>query len=85
MRTHCWQWKVECPGYLRGLPCNEEKERKGKIEDPSGRDFSAKEKQGEVVVYARLNVVVAPSLFKYFLIKDKIKPKKIRDKAVVAG
>ena len=28
------------------LPCNEEKERKGKIEDPSGRDFSAKEKQG---------------------------------------
>jgi hypothetical protein len=67
------------------VPCNEEKERKGKIEDPSGRDFSAKEKQGEVVVYARLNVVVAPSLFKYFLIKDKIKPKKIRDKAVVAG
>ena len=34
----------------KGLPCNEEKERKGKIEDPSGRDFSAKEKQGEVVV-----------------------------------
>ena len=33
-----------------GLPCNEEKERKGKIEDPSGRDFSAKKKQGEVVV-----------------------------------
>ena len=32
------------------VPCNEEKERKGKIEDPSGRDFSAKEKQGEVVV-----------------------------------
>ena len=30
------------------MPCNEEKERKGKIEDPSGRDFSAKEKQGEV-------------------------------------
>ena len=43
---------------------NEEKVRKGKIEDPSGRDFSAKEKQGEVVFYARLNVVVAPSLFK---------------------
>ena len=34
----------------RPVPCNEEKERKGKIEDPSGRDFSAKEKQGEVVV-----------------------------------
>ena len=32
------------------MPCNEEKERKGKIEDPSGRDFSAKKKQGEVVV-----------------------------------
>jgi hypothetical protein len=63
---------------LRGLPARP-------VEDPSGRDFSAKEKQGEVVVYARLNVVVAPSLFKYFLIKDKIKPKKIRDKAVVAG
>ena len=33
----------------KGLPCNEERERKGKIEDPSGRDFSAKKKQGEVV------------------------------------
>ena len=35
----------------KGLPCNEEKERKGKIENPSGRDFSAKKKQGEVVCY----------------------------------
>ena len=33
------------------MPCNEEKERKGKIENPSGRDFSAKKKQGEVVCY----------------------------------
>jgi hypothetical protein len=31
------------------VPCNEEKERKGKIEDPSGRDFSAERKLGDVV------------------------------------
>jgi len=30
------------------MPCNEEKERKGKIEDPSGRDFSAERKAGDV-------------------------------------
>jgi hypothetical protein len=30
------------------MPCNEEKERKGKVEDPSGRDFSVKKKQREV-------------------------------------
>ena len=44
----------ECPARRndwKGLPCNEEKERKGKIENPSGRDFSAKKKQGEVVCY----------------------------------
>jgi hypothetical protein len=35
------------------VPCNEEKERKGKIEDPSGRDFSATKKQGEVVALQR--------------------------------
>jgi hypothetical protein len=28
------------------MPCNEEKERKGKIEDPSGRNFSAERKAG---------------------------------------
>ena len=36
---------------VEAVPCNEEKERKGKIENPSGRDFSAKKKQGEVVCY----------------------------------
>ena len=46
------------------MPCNEEKERKGKIEDPSGRDFSAERKLGDVVFYARLDMVVVLNLFK---------------------
>ena len=65
------------------VPCNEEKERKGKIEDPSGRDFSAKEKQGEVVFTLGLTWQLHQAFSSNnFLWKDKIKHGKIRDKAV---
>ena len=64
------------------MPCNEEKERKGKIEDPSGRDFSAKKKQGEVVFTLGLTWWLHQAFSSNFLWKDKIKDEKIRDKAV---
>jgi hypothetical protein len=37
---------------VESLPCNEEKERKEKIEIPSGRDFSAESCRGEVLRFA---------------------------------